>query len=322
MALIDDVHITVKAGDGGRGGSAKKQLFGSKKTVPDGGNGGSGGNVFVKGDHNLSDLSQFRFQKNIKAENGVDGKHKDLDGANGEDTTIVVPFGTTIQDEDTNEWVEITDETAFCLAYGGTGGMGNHDYKPDLSRSSTRIIEGQRGEERNLHLILNLIADIGLVGKPNAGKSSLLKVLTNAEPKIGNYPFTTIEPNLGVVDNIVLADIPGLIAGASGGKGLGIQFLKHIKKTKMLFHCISAEEQDPVAIYDEVRNEFGKFDESLLKKEELVVVTKSDLAPDTVLEDFKEKFRKLKKNVITVSIYEQQSIENLMSLIATYNKKG
>lgn len=315
MALIDDVYITVKAGDGGRGGSAKKQLFGSKKTVPDGGNGGNGGNIYVKGDHNLSDLSQFRFQKSIKAENGVNGQHKDLDGANGEDTTILVPLGTTIRDEDRNEWVEILDDTPFCVAYGGVGGMGNHDYKPDLSRKNSRTVEGGIGEERKLHLVLNLIADVGLVGKPNAGKSFLLKVLTNAEPKIGNYPFTTIEPNLGVVGKTVLADIPGLIAGASGGKGLGLQFLKHIIKTKILFHCISIEENDPIASYEEVREEFGKFDKSLLEKKEIIVITKCDLGNPELINNFQEKFKKLKKNILTVTIYDPKSIDDLKSNI-------
>lgn len=229
MALIDDVHIIVKAGDGGNGGTAKKQMFGSKKTAPDGGNGGRGGNIYFKGDTNISDLSQFQFKKRITAQNGVNGLNKDLDGAKGEDTTVLVPFGTTIRDEDSGEWVEILSDLPFAVAHGGEGGMGNHDYKPELQKFESRKFEGEKGEERRLHLVLNLIADVGLVGLPNAGKSSLLKALTNAVPKIGEYPFTTLEPNLGAFGKIIIADIPGLIEGASEGKGLGLTFLKHIK---------------------------------------------------------------------------------------------
>jgi GTP-binding protein len=256
MALIDDVHIIVKAGDGGKGGTAKKQMFGSKKTAPDGGNGGRGGNIYFKGDTNISDLSQFQFKKKITAQNGVNGLNKDLDGAKGEDTTVLVPFGTTIRDEDSGEWVEILSDLPFAVAHGGEGGMGNHDYKPELQKFESRKFEGEKGEERRLHLVLNLIADVGLVGLPNAGKSSLLKALTNAVPKIGDYPFTTLEPNLGAFGKIIIADIPGLIEGASEGKGLGLTFLKHIKKTKILLHCIDANEEMVEKIYHTVRDDY------------------------------------------------------------------
>lgn len=320
MALIDDVHITVKAGDGGNGGTAKKQMFGSKKTAPDGGNGGWGGNVYFKGDANVSDLSQFQFMKRIKAENGVNGLNKDLDGAKGEDVTVLVPFGTTVRDEDTGEWVEILSDLPFAVAHGGEGGMGNHDYKPELKKFESRKFEGEKGEDRKLHLVLNLIADIGLVGLPNAGKSSLLKALTNAVPKIGNYPFTTLEPNLGALGTIILADIPGLIEGASKGKGLGIQFLKHIKKTKVLLHCIDAAQEDVAEIYNTVRDEFGEFDKSLLEKEEVILLTKIDLVDKSVVDSKIKELKKLNKEVFAISIYDENSLENLKNIITQVQK--
>lgn len=311
MALVDDVKITVKAGDGGNGASATKQIYGSKKTAPDGGNGGNGGNIYFLGSSNISDLSEFQYKKNLKAENGVNGQHKDLDGANGEDLYVKVPFGTTIQDEETNEWVEILTEDPFCVAYGGRGGMGNHDYKPTPGKFSPRIADGGKGEERKLHLILNLIADAGLVGLPNAGKSSLLKKLTKATPKIGNYPFTTIEPNLGALGKIIIADIPGLIEGASEGKGLGLTFLKHIKKTKILLHCIASDEEDVVKVYQTVRNEFAGFDTTLLAKKEIIVLTKSDLVtPDVLLEKCIQ-LEKTGRKIIPVSIYNEETLKEL-----------
>jgi GTP-binding protein len=315
MALIDDVHIIVKAGDGGNGGTAKKQMFGSKKTAPDGGNGGRGGNIYFKGDTNISDLSQFQFKKRITAQNGVNGLNKDLDGAKGEDTTVLVPFGTTIRDEDSGEWVEILSDLPFAVAHGGEGGMGNHDYKPELQKFESRKFEGEKGEERRLHLVLNLIADVGLVGLPNAGKSSLLKALTNAVPKIGDYPFTTLEPNLGAFGKIIIADIPGLIEGASEGKGLGLTFLKHIKKTKILLHCIDANEEMVEKIYHTVRDEFGEFDRTLLDKPEIILLTKVDLLDKKNLDKKIKLLKKHKKPVYPISIYDENSLNALKDAI-------
>lgn len=315
MALIDDVHITVKAGDGGNGGTAKKQMFGSKKTSPDGGNGGNGGNVYFKGDANISDLSEFQFKKFIKSNDGVNGLNKDLDGANGEEIIVLVPFGTTVRDEETGDWTEILTDEPFCVAYGGHGGMGNHDYKPELKRFTARVFEGEQGEERKLHLVLNLIADIGLVGLPNAGKSSILKALTKAVPKIGNYPFTTLEPNLGALGKIILADIPGLIEGASEGKGLGHQFLKHIKKTKVLLHCIDSSSENVMEIYETVRNEFGEFDKTLLEKQEIILLTKTDLVAKDVISNQIKKLEKSGKEILAVSIYDEKSLDELKTKI-------
>lgn len=319
MAIVDDVKITVKAGDGGNGGTSKKQMFGSKKTAPDGGNGGFGGNIYFKGTSNLSDLSEFMFKKRIVAPDGVKGLNKDLDGAKGDDVTVLVPFGTTITDLDTTEWVEILTEEPFAVAHGGEGGMGNHDYKPELSNFKTRIYEGEKGEERSLHLVLNLIADVGLVGLPNAGKSSLLKALTNATPKVGSYPFTTLEPNLGAMGKTILADIPGLIEGASDGKGLGIQFLKHIQKTKVLLHCIDSTDAQIIKTYTTVREEFGNYNDSLLSKNEIILLTKTDLTTPEELAKQAKKFAKLHKKVLTVSIFDDESIQVLKDTLQNAN---
>lgn len=324
MPLIDDVKIVVKAGDGGNGATATKQVYASKKTVPDGGNGGNGGNIYFQGSANVSDLSEFQYKKTIKGENGVNGSHKDLDGANGNHVYVNVPLGTTVKDEETGEWVEILTAEPFCVAYGGNGGMGNHDYKPDIKgRWTPRVADGGEGEVRKLHLVLNMIADVGLVGLPNAGKSSLLKKLTNAVPKVGNYPFTTLEPNLGAMHldtksaskkSIILADIPGLIEGASLGKGLGLTFLKHIKKTKVLLHCIAVTDNFADS-YATVRHEFEAFDKSLLSKKEYIVITKKDLVDESALNSIIEQLKKDGKKVIAVSIYDEQSLTPLKKLL-------
>ncbi len=317
MQLVDDVTILVKAGNGGDGATVTKQMYASKKTMPDGGNGGNGGDVYFKADHNISDLSEFQFKKKIRGIDGISGLNKDLDGANGEDITVLVPYGTTITDPDTHEHVELTTDLPFCVAKGGTGGMGNHDFKPEVKKFAPRQQLGMPGDERTLHLVLNLIADIGLVGFPNAGKSSLLKELTNAEPKIGDYAFTTLNPNLGVFEKKVIADVPGLIEGASGGKGLGIKFLKHIKKTKLLLHCIAATEEDVLTAYKTVRDEFASFDSTLLDKEEIIVLTKCDLVSEKEKKDKKKSLIKAKKPVVAVSVYENDTIEELKTLLRT-----
>jgi GTP-binding protein len=312
MPLIDDVHIKVKAGNGGNGAKSIKQLYGSAKTVADGGNGGRGGNIYFEGTTNLSDLSEFRFKKEIKAQNGRNGMNKDLDGRKGENTIVLVPFGTKIIDEDSQESLEVLKKgERLIVAYGGQGGRGNHDYKIDLEHFKEREDVGEKGEERSLHLILNLIADIGLIGLPNAGKSSLLSSLTNATPKVGSYPFTTLEPNLGVMKGIVLADIPGLISGASKGKGLGMNFLKHIEKTKILLHCLDISDKDILNNYRTVRKELEEYSDKLLNKKEIVLLTKMDLIDEDFLKKQKKIISKYNKYILSVSIYDEKSLERL-----------
>lgn len=315
MALIDDVIIRIKAGDGGAGGRAFASYHGSTKKHPDGGDGGNGGNIYFQGTTNLSDLGEFRFRKEITAENGANGMNKSLDGKNGKDITILVPLGTSIIDTKTQKTIEILDEKMPVLvAKGGLGGRGNYSL-PNLTFKFRDAFKQKKGEEKELHLILNLIADIGLIGFPNAGKSSLLKTLTAALPKIGNYPFTTLEPNLGTLDKIVLADIPGLVEGASIGRGLGIQFLKHVQKTKILLHCIDASQYNPLDSYKTVRSELENYNPKLVEKKEIILLTKIDLIDEKTLKDHILKLKKTKKEILTSSIYNPESIDTLKEVL-------
>ena len=312
MAFIDDTFITVKGGKGGDGAKSFHVNFGSMRRSPDGGNGGNGGSVYFEGSHNLNDLNEFRFKKNIKAGDGVNGQHKNLIGKTGEDVIVLVPLGTTIIDTKTNDVLEIFESgQRELVASGGRKGLGNHDYRVDRKNFKPRREMGELGEEREIHLILNLIADIGLIGLPNAGKSSLLASLTHATPKIGNYPFTTLEPNLGTMNKIVIADIPGLVEGAHEGKGLGLEFLKHIRKTKMLLHLIDSASSDALKSYETVISEFRDYDDSLLLKHEIILLSKTDLVDNKKLKDNIKKLSKTKRKILTVSIYDEKSLQNL-----------
>lgn len=245
--------------------------------------------------------------------------NKNLDGKKGDDITVLVPLGTTIIDTTTQEAIEILEKNVpVLIAKGGLGQSGNHDGNlPEVDSNGVATAPPEQlGEEKELHLVLNLIADIGLIGFPNAGKSSLLKSLTRADPKIGNYPFTTLEPNLGVLllnsdKRLVLADIPGLVEGASLGKGLGIQFLKHIQKTKILLHCIDATASNLYNTYKAVRKEFEDYDKTLLNKKEIILLTKTDLIDKKMLEQKIKELKKTKREIIPISIYEEKSITEL-----------
>lgn len=323
MALVDDVTLKIIAGSGGNGGRSFHTNYGSVKVRADGGNGGRGGDIYFIGNANISDLSQFRYKKQITASDGGRGSESQSNGKSGEDITILVPLGTTIIDALTQETVEILAEGKPILgAKGGRGRAGNAHSQVETESTIAKNEEEQKGQERELRLILNIIADIGLIGLPNAGKSSLLKVLTHALPKIGNYPFTTLEPNLGTIPvdkfqkkHIVLADIPGLVEGASLGRGLGIQFLKHIRKTKMLLHCIDATQSDLYEVYKTVRSEFEDYDKTLLEKEEIILLTKIDLVDDRTLKAQIAKLKKTKKKILTTSIYDEKSITALKDLL-------
>jgi GTP-binding protein len=311
MALIDDVKIKVQGGNGGKGSSA--QLHRIMKTYSDGGNGGDGGNILALGSSNVSDLSHFRYVKTVSAENGGDGLRKNQHGKNGKDTVVLLPLGTKIVDETNGREMEITNsQEPLLIARGGRGGRGNRSFGTDDYNSSNL---GGAGEKLDLHLVLSLIADAGFIGFPNAGKSSLLATLTAATPKIGNYPFTTLEPSLGTMGRIVLADIPGVIEGASSGRGLGIKFLKHIEKTIVLLHCIDASGPDPVKTYNMVHKEFEEFNIALKKKKEIIILTKKDLVSMEELNGKIKLLSSLKKEIIPVSIYDDKSIEELTNVI-------
>ena len=310
--LVDNIHLIVKAGNGGDGAATFLRNESTAKGGPDGGNGGNGGNIYFQGSTNVNDLREFRYKKKITALDGVPGKHKNLFGKNAENVTILVPPGTRITDINSQKVIEITDmATPVLLAKGGKGGRGNNEFKSATNQAPRYFEKGTPGEEKKLFLELRLIADVGLIGLPNAGKSSLLSVLTNATPKIGNYAFTTLEPNIGMLGKHPIADIPGLIEGASDGKGLGVEFLKHIEKTKVLVHCIDSTEKDVQKTYETVQNEFVKFNASLLEKPEIILLTKTDLADKSTVKNNAKILQKNGKKVLTSSIYDEKSLNIL-----------
>ncbi len=314
--LVDNVTLYVKAGNGGNGSASFLRNGQTAKGGPNGGNGGNGGDIYFLGSHNTNDLAQFRFQKKIVAEDGVSGKPKNLFGKNAPDKIVYVPLGTRVTDTNTNNSFEITNtKTPILVAKGGKGGRGNNEFKSATNQTPLYAEKGTIGEEKTLLLELRLIADVGLIGLPNAGKSSLLAVLTHATPKIGDYPFTTLEPNIGMLNNHAIADIPGLIEGASGGKGLGITFLKHIEKTRILVHCIEPTDDDIKKTYETVRNECKTYNVSLLDKPEIIVLTKADTVSETTLKKNLKMFKKMGKTVLQCSIYDEKSIETLKEKI-------
>lgn len=319
--LIDDIIITITAGKGGNGAVHFKRNAQTAKGGPDGGNGGNGGNVYFQGINDILGLQTFQYKKTIAAENGVNGGRQNLYGRNGKDLIVQIPIGTYVTDTATQEQWEITSGTdKILIAKGGKGGKGNNEFKTAIDQAPYYAEKGEDGQQREVHLELKLIADIGFVGLPNAGKSSLLKVLTNAKPKIGNYPFTTLEPNLGVMPKegkqIVLADIPGLIEGASKGKGLGIKFLRHVEKTKILMHCIDSSSASIEEDYETVRKELENYSPILSSKKELILLTKIDLVDNTKLKPIIDYFIKRHKEILEVSIFQEQSLEDLKSVIS------
>lgn len=322
--LIDQVTVKVKAGDGGNGKTSFIRNSQTSRGGPDGGNGGNGADVYFQGIDDITALSLFQYKKELKGDNGIAGGKSNKFGKNASPLIIYLPIGTLVKDQNENVVADITDNTTkILIAKGGHGGRGNNEFKSSTNQAPRYRELGEKGEEKVLLLELKLTADIGLVGLPNAGKSSLLKVLTNAHPKIGDYPFTTLEPNLGVIptpdknaNHKVLADIPGIIEGASKGKGLGFSFLRHIEKTKLLLHCIDGTSSDPVSSYEVIRNEFSTYNPQLVEKKEIIVLTKTDLLEKTdVTKLISLLEKKLKKNVLAVSIYDDSSLTTLRNLI-------
>jgi|SRR6185369_7148996 len=319
--LVDNVTLQIKAGNGGNGKSSFLRNGLTAKGGPDGGNGGNGGNIYMQGSVNIRDLKEFRFKKKLSSEDGIAGKNQKMHGKNAEHLTIFVPIGTHVTDTATGKIYTIEDsESKYLIAMGGLGGRGNTEFKSSTNQSPTTAEPGTLGEEKTLHLELKLIADIGLIGLPNAGKSSLLAMITHAHPKVGDYPFTTLEPNIGMLGDFALADIPGLIEGASHGKGLGVTFLKHIEKTKVLIHCIDCTDDNTKEAYETVRHEFAEYNAALLEKKEIILFTKTDQVDKKIVQKNVKLFEKMGKQVLTCSIYDEESISELKKTIEEYLK--
>jgi len=316
--LIDDIKIKVAAGKGGNGTVAFNKT--KMNRGPTGGSGGRGGNIFIEGISDLNALNKFRFKKEFDAENGRDGMTKKRHGRDGEDLILSVPVGTVVHESNLNtntkKDVEVTKiGQRELVALGGRGGKGNFLFRSSTNTTPKEFEEGEAGESFDLHLELKMIADVGFIGLPNIGKSSLLNELTNAKSKVANYPFTTLEPNLGVYYDLILADLPGLIEGASKGKGLGIKFLKHVERTKTLFHLIAADSADQVLDYKTVRNELEAYNKILLEKPEYILLSRSDTVSKDKIAEIIKKLEKLNKNIIPISIYDWDSIEQVKNIL-------
>jgi len=318
--LIDDVNVRISAGHGGKGNvSFNKTLM---SLGPAGGSGGKGGSVYAEGVSDLSALGQFRFKKEFAAEEGMYGRDQFRDGHDGKDLILKVPVGTIAHNLTTGVDFDIDHVgERILLAKGGNGGKGNFLFRSSRNTTPKQSQPGLPGESFDFRLELKFIADVGFVGLPNVGKSSLLNELTNANSKVANYAFTTLEPNLGTYYTLILADIPGLIEGSSEGKGLGTRFLRHIERTRTLFHFISAESPTPVADYKTIRAELGAYSKALLKKPEHLFLSKSDVVDEKTLKATLTKLKKIDPKVIAISIIDDESIKNVKKLLNTIQAK-
>ena len=327
MKFVDEVQIEVKAGKGGNGIASFRREKYIEFGGPDGGDGGDGGSIYLKGTKSLNTLADFRTQKNFEAQNGEGGMSKNKTGRKGDDLDILVPLGTIVCNADNGVLISelINDEERLLVAKGGKHGFGNLRFKSSTNRAPRKATKGSEGEELSLKLELKLLADAGFLGKPNAGKSSLLRAMTRAKPKVANYPFTTISPSLGVVnigfgESYVIADIPGLVEGAAEGIGLGTQFLKHLSRTNVLLHVVdiqNVEDKDIDNELSEINLELKKFDKNLSKKKQYIIFNKMDLLPKKDLDVLKEEiFKKYdKKNVFFTSTVSNIGIDELKTYI-------
>jgi len=322
MKFLDQAKIYIKAGNGGPGSASFRREKFIEFGGPDGGDGGDGGSIIFEAERNLNTLIDFRYAQHFKAEDGKPGTKRKKTGAAGKDLVIKVPVGTQLYEEDNNTLIyDFTkNKERYLVAAGGRHGLGNVRFKSSTNRAPTKKTNGKTGEEFWVWLQLKVIADVGIIGLPNAGKSSLLAAITRARPKIANYPFTTLDPNLGVsyYDNkeVTLADIPGLVEGAHEGVGLGDKFLRHIERCKILLHLIDISEEDLVENYFQIRKELEKYDEDLSKKKEIIVFNKSDLLEEKDIKNKLKTFKnKTKKKFEIISVVADNNLTNLRKIL-------
>lgn len=319
MAFVDEITLKASAGKGGDGVVRWLHLRGKEFGGPSGGDGGKGGDIVVRGVRDLNILSRYRGRSTFKAEPGQDGAKNEMEGKNGEPLYIDIPIGSkVVHVESGSTWEVLAEGEEHVVFRGGRGGLGNARFKSSTNQYPERSTKGDPGEAGTLFVEVQLIADAGFVGLPNAGKSSLLSTFTKKHVKVANYAFTTLEPSLGVLYKYVLADIPGLIEGAAVGKGLGHKFLRHIKRTKALLHCVSAEYEDVVAVYNTVREELKEYDPELLNKQELIFLTKVDEVSE---KESKKKIEALKvcsKYVVPVSVLDDALLKTAQDSLVQF----
>ena len=322
MKFLDQAKIYVKAGDGGSGSASFRREKFIEFGGPDGGDGGDGGSIILIAKENLNTLIDFRYQQHFKAERGQNGMGKKKTGRNGKDLILQVPIGTQVFEEDNNTLIEDLKKSGekIIIAKGGKKGLGNVRFKSSINRSPRKKTDGSEGESFWIWLQLKVIADIGIIGMPNSGKSSLLSILTKAKPKIANYPFTTINPNLGVTSysdkEITIADIPGLIEGAHEGVGLGDKFLRHIERCKSLVHLIDLTENEILENYLKIRKELSKYSDGLLKKKEIIIFNKIDIINTNEINEKINNFKKkIKKNIYKISVVQNKGISALKKVL-------
>lgn len=317
--FVDQLTIHAKAGNGGDGVVRWRHEKFRPMAGPSGGNGGRGGDVILKAVRNVNLLAKYTGAKSFEAENGIPGDKSSRHGHNGEDLIIDVPVGSLVIDKERSRHYELLEEGQTEKVFkGGVGGLGNESFKSATNRSPEESTKGRLGEYGELEISLSLVVDVGLVGMPNAGKSTLINKLTNSKSKIGSFPFTTLEPHLGDFHSFVIADIPGLIAGASEGKGLGHTFLRHVTRTKMILHLVSLETEDALERYETIRKELFTFGKGLETKEEWVIFTKKDLANKSHLDDLQSYVDKNKNRVFVISSETGDGLKELSDSLVKY----